>query len=105
MEKGIDFIQVCAINSPEAKRREAVRERNCRRTTTTNDASDYAILELKISDEVVKKRKEAIQEILEEWKYCKRRDRRTELSLWPQLEIPVWGFQFEQDYVLIPHTH
>jgi hypothetical protein len=107
MERGLTLYRSAAINSPEAKRREAVREVIVAEQLQRMMQSDYAILEFEdLRMKLVKeKEKEAIQEILDRMEnIVKDEIERTELSLLATTRDSRMGFQFEQDYVYTPYS-
>ncbi|MEA4978300.1 MAG: hypothetical protein VB098_00155, partial [Petrimonas sp.] len=107
MEKGLTLYRSAAVNSPEAKRREAVREVIVAEQLQRMMQSDYAILEFEdLRMKLVKeKERETIREILDRMEgIVKDEIERTELSLLAVTRDSRMGFQFEQDYVYTPYS-
>ncbi|MGI6571871.1 MAG: hypothetical protein ACOX19_00250 [Fermentimonas sp.] len=107
MEKGLVLYRSAAVNSPEAKRREAVREVIVAEQLQRMMQSDHAILEfedlrMRLVNE---KKRETIEEILDRMEgIVKDEIERTELSLLAATRDSRMGFQFEQDYVYTPYS-
>ena len=107
MEKGLTLYRSAAVNSPEAKRREAVREVIVAEQLQRMMQSDYAILEFEdLRMKLVKeKERETIREILDRMEGIVTDEiERTELSLLAVTRDSRMGFQFEQDYVYTPYS-
>ena len=107
MEQGLVLYRSAAINSPETKRKEAVREVLVAEQLQRMMQSDHAILEfedlrMKV---VTEKDKKAIGKTLERMEYILKDEiERTELSLLAATKDSRQGFQFEQDYVYTPYS-
>ena len=107
MEKGLILYRSIAINSPESKRQEAVKEVVVAEQMQRMMQSDYAILEFEdlrlqlvivenenIFNNILNRMENIVREELE----------RTQLSLLAATKDSRLGFQFEQDYVYTPYS-
>ena len=107
MEKGLILYRAAAVNSPERKREEAVREVLVAEQLQRMMQSDYAILEFEdLRLQLVKeKNKGAFETILDRMEgVLKDEVERTKLSLLAATKDSRLGFQFEQDYVYTPYS-
>ncbi|WP_372934718.1 hypothetical protein [Mariniphaga sediminis] len=107
MEKGLILYRAAAVNSPERKREEAVREVVVAEQLQRMMQSDYAILEFEdLRLQLVKeKSKGAFETILDRMEsVLKDEVERTKLSLLAATKDSRLGFQFEQDYVYTPYS-
>lgn len=107
MEKGLILYRSIAINSPESKRQEAIREVVVAEQMQRMMQSDYAILEfedlrLQLVKEKDTKRFKNTLNIMKD--IVRDEMERTELSLLAATKDSRLGFQFEQDYVYTPYS-
>ena len=107
MEKGLILYRSAAVNSPQSKRIEAVREVVVAEQLQRMMQSDHAILEFEdLRLQLVKeKEKNIFNNILNHMEGILRDEiERTELSLLAATKDSRLGFQFEQDYVYTPYS-
>jgi len=107
MEEGLVLYRAAAINSPERKRKEAVKEVVVAEQLQRMMQSDHAILEFETLrlQLVWEKDKEAFENILYRMEnILKDEIKRTELSLLAATKDSRLGFQSEQDYVYTPYS-
>ncbi len=107
MEKGLRLYRFAAVNSPEHKREQAVREVIVAEQMQRMMQSDYAILEfedlrLQLLNEGENSSYEEILDRME--KILKEEIDRTKSSLLAATKDSRLGFQFEQDYVYTPYS-
>lgn len=107
MEKGLILYRTAAVNSPERKRREAVKEVVVAEQLQRMMQSDYAILEFEdLRLQLVKEKdKNTFEKTLDRLEnILKDEIERTERSLLAATKDSRLGFQFEQDYVYTPFS-
>ena len=107
MEQGLILYRSAAVNSPETKRKEAVREVVVAEQLQRMMQSDYAILEFEdLRLQLLKEKdKNTFEKILDRMEnILKDEIERTELSLLAATRDSRMGFQFEQDYVYTPYS-
>ncbi|NLO71944.1 MAG: hypothetical protein GX102_13570, partial [Porphyromonadaceae bacterium] len=107
MEQGLILYRSAAVNSPETKRKEAVREVVVAEQLQRMMQSDYAILEFEDLRFQLSKEKDrnTFEKILDRMEnILKDEIERTELSLLAATRDSRMGFQFEQDYVYTPYS-
>ena len=107
MEQGLILYRSAAVNSPETKRKEAVREVVVAEQLQRMMQSDYAILEFEdLRFQLAKEKdKNTFEKILDRMEnILKDEIERTELSLLAATRDSRMGFQFEQDYVYTPYS-
>ena len=107
MEEGLILYRSAAVNSPESKRQEAVREVVVAEQLQRMMQSDYAILEFEdLRLQLVKEKdKNTFEKTIDRMEnILKDEIERTELSLLAATRDSRLGFQFEQDYVYTPYS-
>lgn len=107
MEEGLILYRSAAVNTPETKRQEAVREVVVAEQLQRMMQSDYAILEFEnLRFQLAKEKdKNTFEKILDRMEnILKDEIERTELSLLAATRDSRMGFQFEQDYVYTPYS-
>ncbi len=107
MEQGLILYRSAAVNSPETKRKEAVREVVVAEQLQRMMQSDYAILEFEDLRFQLAKEKDrnTFEKTLDRMEnILKDEIERTELSLLAATRDSRMGFQFEQDYVYTPYS-
>ncbi len=107
MEQGLELYRKAALASPEANRREAVKEVIVAEQMQRMMLSDHAILQfedlrLRWAKEQNAEKKKAILDQMEA--IAREELARTELSLLAATRDSRMGFQFEQDYVYTPYS-
>ncbi len=107
MEEGLVLYRSAAVNSPESKRQEAVREVVVAEQLQRMMQSDYAILEFEdLRLQLVKEKdRNRFNDTLDSMEGILRDEmNRTKLSLLAATKDSRLGFQFEQDYVYTPYS-
>lgn len=107
MEEGLKLYRAAALESPNSKRQQAVREAVVAEHIQRMMQSDYAILEfedlrLQLAAEQDRQKADAIRDRMRT--ILREEIARTELSLLAATRDSRLGFQFEQDYVYTPYS-